>query len=72
MAPPSFDPRALFAHIAERLEAVRCDHAHRHAREWCKLNGTAWPEAEAWLRERGGYCDCEALLNAAQPTAGEA
>ena len=42
---------------------ARCDHSHRHARDWCERKGGDWPAVQTWLRSTGAYCDCEVLFN---------
>lgn len=57
------DLRDLFDHLDSQLETEGCDHTSRHTTAF--LNSTQL-EAEpilSWLREYGGYCDCEALAN---------
>ena len=43
-----------------------CDHTHKHCRESLELMGFRSEHIEDSIRhfeERGGYCDCEVMLN---------
>ncbi|MFC5993473.1 DUF2695 domain-containing protein [Pseudonocardia hispaniensis] len=59
---------AALAHAIEEGVAERgCDGTLRAARNWALRAGTNWTELQKRLCERGGYCDCEVLLNALEP-----
>jgi hypothetical protein len=49
------------------LLAQGCDNTLRRAQAWARREKVRW----AWLRneleERGGYCDCEVVLNVVTP-----
>jgi hypothetical protein len=61
---PSELLRLLFNHVDARLEEDECDHSLRFTREF--IHDQQLPEEKvlSWLREAGGYCDCEVIGNA--------
>jgi hypothetical protein len=40
-----------------------CDHTLKHTRAWLKTNKKTLRDNLRAIGERGGYCDCEVLLN---------
>lgn len=40
-----------------------CDHTLKHTRVWLKAHKMTLRDNVRALEERGGYCDCEVLLN---------
>ena len=41
-----------------------CDHTLRRTTQWLSEASTRdAPAALAWLKKKGGYCDCEVLMN---------
>lgn len=43
-----------------------CDHSHARTKRLLESNGVAESApALEWLREHGGHCDCEVILNTA-------
>src|SRR5262249_17391816 len=56
------DLRDLFDHL-DREGAVECDHTLRVTTTFLKRRGLDAERIIAWLREHGGYCDCEVLAN---------
>ncbi len=68
------EAHALFGYIVGKLgdpDSNVCNHTLHHAREWCEANGADWPAIAELLRNHGGYCDCEVLMNAAPQLDGE-
>jgi hypothetical protein len=63
---PDAQLQALFDWLDAELPQRKCDHTLRLSREWLAEQNIEVAPVEAWLRENGGYCDCEALANAAQ------
>jgi hypothetical protein len=57
---------SLFDSLDAELPDRGCDHTLRLVREWCARADLEPAPVEAWLRDNGGYCDCEALANAGQ------
>ncbi|MCV7125949.1 DUF2695 domain-containing protein [Mycobacterium lacus] len=53
----------LLDHVDERLGAEPCDHTTRHAEQWAESHRIDWSALAEGLREFGGYCDCEIVLN---------
>ena len=41
----------------------RCDHTHRHTAALLRSAGLDPDAVLPWLRDNGGYCDCEVLYN---------
>ena len=64
----------LFMYLGERLEHGQCDNTMRFATEFLLESDECddCEEALEWLAERGGFCDCEVLLNVAPPDDGDA
>ena len=59
---PHQDLRALFEHL-NRDGAPPCDHTLRETTEFLQKRGLDLERTIPWLRENGGYCDCEVLCN---------
>ena len=67
------DIEALHAHLWEHLEPsgsttvapVGCDHTLRHSRAWLRerFGRRSVAPLARWLENRGGFCDCEVLMN---------
>ncbi len=64
----------LFKHIGERLEQDVCDNTMRLSTEFLQESEACdnCEDALEWLAKRGGYCDCEVLLNVEPPDDGDA
>ncbi len=64
----------LFKHLGERLEQDGCDNTMRIATDFLQYSDECddCEEALEWLAERGGFCDCEVLLNVEPPDDGDA
>ncbi len=64
----------LSKHLGERLERGPCDNTMRFATEFLLDSDECndCEEALEWLAERGGFCDCEVLLNVEPPDDGDA
>lgn len=64
--PLTLSPRqqaALAAAIEAGLHENGCDNTLRAAQRWVDQAGLDWSTVAAALQGRGGYCDCEVLLN---------
>jgi hypothetical protein len=61
---PHEDLRALFNHL-DRKHATPCDHTLRDTTAFLQQRGLDAEQIIPWLREHGGYCDCEVLANVA-------
>lgn len=59
---PHRDLRALFDHL-DRDGAPECDHTLRETVEFLQKRGLDVERIVLWLREHGGYCDCEVIYN---------
>lgn len=57
--------------IAAGLRDRGCDNTLRSAREWATREGVEWAALQVQLESRGGFCDCEVLLNAVPATGSE-
>jgi len=53
---------ALFDWVDEHLESG-CDHGLRQTVEFIRANGLDEQLTVEWLRDYGGYCDCEVVMN---------
>src|SRR4051812_6027699 len=52
----------LFNYL-DREGAPRCDHTLRETVEFLRSRRLDEVRVVAWLREYGGYCDCEVIFN---------
>ena len=59
---PHADLRALFDFL-DREDAPRCDHTLRETIQFLQQRGLDAEHIVPWLREHGGYCDCEVIYN---------
>ena len=59
---PHQDLRDLFDHL-DRPNAPQCDHSLRETIEFLQKRGLDVDRIVPWLREYGGYCDCEVIYN---------
>ncbi len=54
----------LFEHLENQLETAPCDGTLRHTEQWLKENfKEKQDEIIEEIKEMGGYCDCEVVLN---------
>jgi hypothetical protein len=56
---------SLFEAVDAQVENSGCDHTLRFTQAWIAENKQPEAEILAWLREHGGFCDCEVLSNSA-------
>lgn len=54
---------ALATAIDDGLREHGCDNTLRAAQSWATQAGLDWNAVQAGLQGRGGFCDCEVLLN---------
>ena len=56
---------ALCEHLMDSMQSpADCDHTLRRTTQWLSEASTRdAPAALAWLKKKGGYCDCEVLMN---------
>jgi len=64
----------LFKHLGNCLERDVCDNTMRLSTDFLRESDECddCGEALEWLAERGGFCDCEVLLNVEPPDDGDA
>jgi hypothetical protein len=55
--------RQLFAYLDEKLGGEGCDDTAKNTVKFLADHGLPVEESLAWMRENGGYCDCEVLAN---------
>jgi Protein of unknown function (DUF2695) len=55
--------KALFDHVDNRLEDQGCDHTLAHTLEFLAQRRLPHDAVVPWLKEYGGYCDCEVIAN---------
>jgi len=60
---PKPELAALFARLDEQLSDGDCDHTLRHTEAFLAERGLDAAAVVPWLRDSGGYCDCEVLAN---------
>lgn len=55
----------LFEFLENQMDNFGCDHTLRHTEQWIKENipQEMVERVLAEIRDMGGYCDCEVLLN---------
>lgn len=58
---PQQDLRDLFDHLDELCAS--CDHTLRYTMAFLKQRGLNAECIVTWLRDNGGYCDCEVIAN---------
>jgi hypothetical protein len=54
---------ALFAAVEASLDLASCDHTLRHVLAWLAEHGHVSDAIVVWLKDNGGYCDCEVVAN---------
>lgn len=59
------DDECLCCYLLRMVVEHGCDNRLRWAAHWRDLVTPAWSGLEATLAARGGYCDCEVLMNVA-------
>ena len=59
---PQRELRDLFDHL-DRPDLPLCDHSLRHTSDFLRQRGIEIEPVAVWLREQGGYCDCEVIAN---------
>jgi hypothetical protein len=59
---PHADLNALFDYL-DRDGCPPCDHSLRGTIQFLRERNLQMDPIVAWLREHGGYCDCEVLAN---------
>jgi hypothetical protein len=55
----------MFEAVDAQVETLGCDHTLRFTEAWIAEHKQPAEEVLAWLSEHGGFCDCEAVANAA-------
>jgi hypothetical protein len=63
---PDDQLQALFEMLEAELFRHGCNHSLRLVRQWLQERRLPVERVEEWLRNNGGYCDCEAVINARQ------
>lgn len=53
----------LSGYLEALLKREGCDLTHRFTREFLQDSGFDVLPALAWMKQKGGYCDCEVYLN---------
>lgn len=56
------DLRELFDFL-DRADVPPCDHTHRDTIQFLQKKKIDIDRVIPWLKEHGGYCDCEVLAN---------
>jgi hypothetical protein len=56
--------KELFDFVNERLAESECDHSLRHTMTYLDAHQIVSDPVSAWLRDAGGYFDCEVIMNA--------
>jgi len=58
--------KALFNYTDAQLKSSECDDTLRHVQDFIRSHALPEDAIVSWLKNNGGYCDCEALANAEQ------
>jgi hypothetical protein len=58
--------KALFNYVDSQLDSAECDHTLRQVRDFLRSRELSEEAVVGWLENNGGYCDCEAVMNAEQ------
>lgn len=53
----------LFSAVDSAVEQNGCDHTLRFTEMWLTKHVNDRQTTLAWLKEHGGYCDCEVVMN---------
>jgi hypothetical protein len=61
---PDDQLQRLFDYVDAQLDLEPCDHTLRSTLGWLDDHGHSPTRTVDWLREHGGYCDCEVVANA--------
>lgn len=59
----SADLRRLVDHLERLLSSQQCDNSLTHTRRWARREGLSVRAVVAAVEGRGGFCDCEVVLN---------
>lgn len=59
---PAEELMALFDFL-DCEDAPECDHSLRKTEHFLRSRNLSVEKVVPWLREHGGYCDCEVLFN---------
>ncbi|MFF0470941.1 DUF2695 domain-containing protein [Micromonospora zamorensis] len=54
---------ALVEFVDAHVLADGCDHTTRHGQQWADEQGIRWEALGDGLRQLGGWCDCEIVMN---------
>jgi hypothetical protein len=67
--------RTLFEQLFDFLDAALsregCDDTLKHTGAFLREHGLPVEQSMTWLRENGGYCDCEVLANIEDKISGQ-
>ncbi len=63
---PNEQMQAMFDMLDIEFPIRGCDHTLRLTIEWLVSNSLPVEGVVTWLRDNGGFCDCEALANSEQ------
>jgi len=55
--------KALFEYVDQQLKSGECDNTLRHALDFIRKNALPEQTVVGWLKDNGGYCDCETFWN---------
>ncbi|GAI34917.1 unnamed protein product [marine sediment metagenome] len=58
-----FDELYNFLKHSSVLISDNCDNTYKFTVKWLKKNGFNVEKSLKWLSNKGGYCDCEVILN---------
>jgi hypothetical protein len=63
--PISYDDLRQLFDFLNRPNPPECDHSHRETIEFLHARRLPILQTIAWLKDNGGFCDCEVIYNVA-------
>lgn len=55
--------QAMFEAVEAQVDESGCDHTLRFSRQWIAEQHQPEEQILRWLKEHGGFCDCEVVSN---------
>lgn len=56
--------QALFEAVQAQVDENGCDHTLRFSSQWIAQHHQPQEQIVGWLKQHGGWCDCEVVANA--------
>ena len=52
-----------FWDLCEAIDELLCDRTLKQTKEFCEKNKADFRKLKRMLEDKGGYCDCEVIMN---------